>query len=164
MCSLCCLTSLFALFFLDPPKSWFQTTSRQKHVSWVHVTFAKINYFPGEGGEGEGGGGIISSRPCTNVRSASRNYIVFLQMLVCYLPPSPKFATFPLVSQHPTTRVSCENYDWFLIRWMHDTRGQKKHIIFRTVERFFHPSVENVCCVTRGLRRGVGVSCENSNW
>ena len=45
MCFLYCLTWLFECFFLEPPKSWFQTTSRQEHVSWVHILFAKINYF-----------------------------------------------------------------------------------------------------------------------
>ena len=72
MCSLCSLTSLLEVFFLEPSKSWFQTTSRQNAVSWVHGTFAEINYYPDEEG-GEGGGGNISSKPCTNVRSASRN-------------------------------------------------------------------------------------------
>ena len=71
MCSLCSLTSLFEVFCLEPSKSWFQTTSRQNAVSWVHGTFAEINYYPDEGG----GVGNISSKPCTNVRSASRNNI-----------------------------------------------------------------------------------------
>ena len=73
MCSLCCLTSLFEVFCLEPSKSWFQTTSRQNAVSWVHGTFAEINYYPDEGGGGGAGAGNISSKPCTNVRSASRN-------------------------------------------------------------------------------------------
>ena len=42
------------VFFLKPSKSWFQTTSRQNDVSWVHGTFAEIQYCPHEG---EGGGG-----------------------------------------------------------------------------------------------------------
>ena len=46
MCSLCSLTSLFEVFCLEPSKSWFQSTSRLKHVSWVHGTFAEINYYP----------------------------------------------------------------------------------------------------------------------
>ena len=46
MCSLCSLTSLFEVFCLKPSKSWFQTTSRQNAVSWVHGTFAEINYYP----------------------------------------------------------------------------------------------------------------------
>ena len=46
MCSLCSLTSLFEVFCLEPSKSWFQTTSRQNAVSWVHGTFAEINYYP----------------------------------------------------------------------------------------------------------------------
>ena len=69
MCSLCCLTSLFEVFVLKPSKFIIQTTSRQKHVSWVPVTFAEINYYP-----------HISLTPETsirdhpsNVRSASRN-------------------------------------------------------------------------------------------
>ena len=69
MCSLCSLTSLFEVFCLEPSKSWFQTTSRQNAVSWVHGTFAEINYYPDGGGAAEGN---ISSKPCTNVRSASR--------------------------------------------------------------------------------------------
>ena len=48
MCSLCSLTSLFEVFCLEPSKSWFQTTSRQNAVSWVHGTFAEINYYPEE--------------------------------------------------------------------------------------------------------------------
>ena len=75
MCSLCSLTSLFEVFCLEPSKSWFQTTSRQNAVSWVHGTFAEINYYPDEE-EGEVGGNI-SSKPCTNVRSASRNNCMF---------------------------------------------------------------------------------------
>ena len=71
MCSLYSLTSLFEVFCLEPSKSWFQTTRRQNAVSWVHGTFAEINYYPDE--EEGGGGGNISSKPCTNVRSASRN-------------------------------------------------------------------------------------------
>ena len=67
MCSLCSLTSLFEVFCLEPSKSWFQTTSRQNAVSWVHGTFAEINYYPDGGAVGN-----ISSKPCTNVRSASR--------------------------------------------------------------------------------------------
>ena len=69
-CSLQSLTSLFEVLCLEPSKSWFQTTSRQNAVSWVHGTFAEINYYPDTGEEG--GGGNISSKPCTNVRSASR--------------------------------------------------------------------------------------------
>ena len=74
MCSLCSLTSLFEVFCLEPSKSWFQTTSRQNAVSWVHGTFAEINYYPDEGEGGEVGN--ISSKPCTNVGSASRKYIL----------------------------------------------------------------------------------------
>ena len=70
MCSLCSLTSLFEVFCLEPSKSWFQTTSRQNAVSWVHGTFAEINYYPDA--EGAAAVGNISSKPCTNVRSASR--------------------------------------------------------------------------------------------
>ena len=77
MCSLCSLTSLFEVFCLEPSKSWFQTTSRQNDVSWVHGTFAEINYYPDAA---EGGEGNISSKPCTNVRSASRKNISLLQL------------------------------------------------------------------------------------
>ena len=40
------LTSLFDVFFLEPSKSRFQTTSRQNDVSWVHGTFTEVNYYP----------------------------------------------------------------------------------------------------------------------
>ena len=84
MCSLCSLTSLFEVFCLEPSKSWFQTTSRQNAVSWVHGTFAKINYYPDTAGGA--GGGNISSKPCTNVRSASRNniYTCILVRWTCF--------------------------------------------------------------------------------
>ena len=36
----------FWSFFLEPSKSSFQSVSRQKHVSMVHLPVAKINYFP----------------------------------------------------------------------------------------------------------------------
>ena len=68
MCSLCSLTSLFEVFSLEPSKSWFQSTSRLKHVSWVHGTFAEINYYPYTRHTETS----IWDHP-SNVRSASRN-------------------------------------------------------------------------------------------
>ena len=40
------LNFTFWSFFLEPSKSSFQSVSRQKHVSMVHLPVAKINYFP----------------------------------------------------------------------------------------------------------------------
>ena len=72
MCFLCCLTSLFEVFVLKPSKFIIQTTSRQKHVSWVPVTFAEINYYP----HAHRTETSIRDHP-SNVRSASRKYIQY---------------------------------------------------------------------------------------
>ena len=42
------LNFTFWSFFLEPSKPSFQSVSRQKHVSMVHLPVAKINYFPNE--------------------------------------------------------------------------------------------------------------------
>ena len=44
------LNFTFWSFFLEPSKSCFQSVSRQKHVSWVHILSTKINYFPKDEG------------------------------------------------------------------------------------------------------------------
>ena len=40
------LNFTFWSFFLEPSKSCFQSVSRQKHVSWVHILSTKSDYFP----------------------------------------------------------------------------------------------------------------------